>query len=324
MVANGALYGTTASGGTANFGTIFKITTEGSEQPIYSFPGGNTTTSPNDGVIEANGSFFGTTTTAVFAVKAGVERTLHAFGGLAGGYDAQGPLVFSRGKLYGITQLGGLNQCNSGCGTIFDVTPAGSDQILYKFRGGHDGQDPQGSLIEVKGTFYGTTSYGGAHGAGTVFKIGASGNKDMLYSFTGGDDGSYPTGNLLFSNGTLYGCARYNGVKAQGTVFSVSLNGKFTLLHGFTAGNNDGGSPNGGLAIDHGTLYGTTASGGHGDKGTVFSINRAGKEQLLYAFKGGSGGEVPLAGLVDIKGTLYGTTVRGGRSGRGTVFKLRP
>jgi uncharacterized repeat protein (TIGR03803 family) len=146
----------------------------------------------------------------------------------------------------------------------------------------------------------------------------------VLYSFTGGDDGSYPTGNLLYSNGTLYGAARLNGVKAQGTIFAVSLNGKFTLLHGFTAGNNDGGSPNGGLAIRKGTLYGTTASGGRSDKGTVFSINRAGKEQLLYAFKGGSDGEVPLAGLVDIKGTLYGTTVRGGRSGRGTVFKLRP
>jgi uncharacterized repeat protein (TIGR03803 family) len=266
IVINGAMYGTTVSGGTANFGSVFKMTTEGSEQPIFSFLAGTGSNSPNGGVIEANGTFFGTTSTVVFAVKSGVERILHPFAGGADGYDAQGPLVFANGKLYGATQLGGVNQCNSGCGTIFDVTPGGSDHVLYKFRGGHDGQVPEGSLIEVKGTLYGTTSYGGAHNAGTVFKISASGDKDVLYSFTGDDDGSYPTGNLLFSDGTLYGTARLNGVKAQGTVFALGLNGKFTLLHGFTGGTNDGGSPNGGLVIDNGTLYGTTANGGRGDK----------------------------------------------------------
>lgn len=322
---NGALYGTTTSGGTDNFGSIFKITTGGSEAPIYSFAGGTVTTSPDGGVIESGGTFFGTTTTAVFAVKDGVERTVHTFSGLSGGYEAQGPLVFAGGKLYGTTPLGGLNQCNSGCGTIFAVTPGGSGGVLYKFRGGHDGQNPQGSLINAKGTLYGTTSYGGAHNAGSVFKISPSGNKVALYSFTGGDDGSYPTGNLLYANGTLYGAARYGGVKAQGTIFSLSLkNGKFTLLHGFLGNPKDGGSPNGGLVIRKGTLYGTTSIGGHGDNGTVFSISKSGKEQILYEFKSGNDGQGPQAGLVDIKGTLYGTTSHGGTSSRGTIFKLRP
>ena len=69
--------------------------------------------------------------------------------------------------------------------------------------------------------------------------------------------------------------------------------------------------------IRNGTLYGTTALGGHGGKGTVFSISKSGKEEILYEFKGGNDGESPQAGLVDIKGTLYGTTSVGGTAGRG-------
>ncbi len=323
--AGGVLYGSTVSGGTANFGSLFKITTGGSEAPIYSFAAGTGSNSPNGGVIESGGTFFGTTTTVVFAVTNGTERVLHAFAGGADGYEAQGPLVFAGGKLYGATELGGLNQCNSGCGTIFDVTLAGSDHVLYKFRGGHDGQVPTGSLINVKGTLYGTTSYGGAHDGGTIFKISPSGNKVVLYSFTEENDGSRPSGNLLYANGVLYGAARYNGVKAQGAVFALNLkNGKLTVLHGFLGAPKDGGSPNGGLVIRNGTLYGTTALGGHGSKGTVFSISKSGKEEILYEFKGGNDGESPQAGLVDIKGTLYGTTSVGGTAGRGTVFKLRP
>ncbi len=323
--AGGALYGTTASGGTVNYGTIFKVTPGGSEQAVFSFAGSPGSNSPDDGVIVSHGTFFGTTTTEVFAVTNGSERILHAFASLGEGYDAQGPLVFAGGKLYGVTQLGGINSCNSGCGTIFDVTPAGSDQILYKFRGGHDGQIPTGSLINVKGTLYGTTSYGGTHDGGTVFKISPSGHKVVLYNFTDGDDGSSPSGNLLYADGVLYGTGRYNGVKAQGTVFSVNLkNGKFALLHGFLGNPNDGGSPNGGLVMVRGTIYGTTAIGGRSDNGTIFSISKSGKEQILYEFKGGNDGENPQAGLANFKGTLYGTTFRGGRSGKGTIFKLRP
>jgi uncharacterized repeat protein (TIGR03803 family) len=322
---NGALYGTTVVGGSANFGSIFKITTGGSEMPIYSFAAGAGSNSPNEGVIESGGTFFGTTDTAVFAVTNGTERILHTFAGGADGYGAQGPLVFAGGKLYGATQLGGLNSCNSGCGTIFDVTPGGSDQVLYKFRGGHDGDVPTGSLINVKGTLYGTTSYGGAHDGGTIFKISPSGNKVVLYSFTEENDGARPSGNLLYANGVLYGAARYNGVKAQGAIFALNLkSGKVTVLHGFLGAPKDGASPNGGLVIIKGTIYGTTAIGGHGDNGTIFSVSKSGKEQILYEFKSGHDGQTPLAGLVNIKGTLYGTTSAGGTAGKGTVFKLHP
>src|SRR5205085_2485583 len=78
-----------------------------------------------------------------------------------------------------------------------------------------------------------------------------------------------------------------------------------------------------------GNLYGTTAYGGASNYGTVFKLDRTGKETVLYSFSGGTDGALPYAGLIrDAEGNLYGTTPYGGNSsscaplGCGTVFKL--
>lgn len=49
-------------------------------------------------------------------------------------------------------------------GTVYAIIPAGSERVLYTFRGSSDGADPQAGLIDVNGTFYGTTSRGGTSG----------------------------------------------------------------------------------------------------------------------------------------------------------------
>jgi uncharacterized repeat protein (TIGR03803 family) len=97
----------------------------------------------------------------------------------------------------------------------------------------------------------------------------------------------------------------------------------FTVLHNFTS-SPDGGYPYGGLVRDEsGNLYGTTETGGALDAGTVFKVDKAGKETVLYSFQGGSDGANPFAGVVrDSQGNLYGTTANGGSSSAGTVFKL--
>ena len=51
---------------------------------------------------------------------------------------------------------------------------AGTLTVIYSFglTGGEDGLDPASALIQGSdGSFYGTTSGGGAYGKGTVFKI---------------------------------------------------------------------------------------------------------------------------------------------------------
>jgi len=119
-------------------------------------------------------------------------------------------------------------------------------------------------------------------------------------------------------------------VIAPSVVASRSVEAQtFTLLYTFTGGT-DGRTPLGGVILDAaGNLYGTTSQGGNLacslGCGTVFKVDRAGNETVLYSFAGtGAGdGEYPNAALVrDAAGTLYGTTVGGGASGYGTVFKL--
>jgi len=105
----------------------------------------------------------------------------------------------------------------------------------------------------------------------------------------------------------------------------------YTVLYEFK-GVPDGYAPAAGLFRDaKGNLYGTTSAGGaHKCKnnnnlkgcGTVFKVDTAGKESVLYSFDG-QNGQYPVAGLAqDAQGNLYGTTKMGGSSGLGTAFKL--
>jgi uncharacterized repeat protein (TIGR03803 family) len=74
-----------------------------------------------------------------------------------------------------------------------------------------------------------------------------------------------------------------------------------------------------------GNLYGTTSYGGAQGGGTVFKLDAAGNERVLYSFKGYPDGREPWGGLVrDPAGNLYGTTVYGGLYDQGTVFKITP
>jgi len=104
----------------------------------------------------------------------------------------------------------------------------------------------------------------------------------------------------------------------------------FTVLHSFAAGT-DGAVPNPIIGDAQGNLYGTTKFGGITSCaldtcGTVFKIDSAGKETVLYRFEGGDNGYGPYAGLVrDAKGNLYGTTQGNGFvGGAAVVFKVDP
>jgi uncharacterized repeat protein (TIGR03803 family) len=160
----------------------------------------------------------------------------------------------------------------------------------------------------------------------------------VLHNFTGGYDGATPEGSLILDDeGNLYGTTYQGGAFYYGTVIRLNPKGKVTTLHSFDGV--DGMWPSSSLVRDAaGNLYGTTQDGGtpeggscrHGC-GTVFKVDAAGKETVLYAFTGKADGSVPYAGLVrDSDGNLYGTTQWGGdvsacrSSGCGTVFKVDP
>jgi uncharacterized repeat protein (TIGR03803 family) len=265
------------------------------------------------------------------------ETVLYRF---AGGTDGNNPidrLLNVGGTLYGTTGSGGAN----GDGSVYSITPpSGTKTVLYNFAGGSDGAGPDGGLVNVGGTLYGTTTRGGTSSDGTVYSITTSGTETVLYSFQGGADGLEPlAGGLLNVSGTLYGTTVNGGGGSGcagpgcGTVFKITTAGTYHHLYSF-AGGSDGGNPYGGLIKVGSALYGTTAGGGGSGClpsasgcGTVFKITTSGTHTVLHRFAGADGAN-PLTDLVKVGSKLYGTTEDGGGSGCyggygcGTIFKI--
>jgi uncharacterized repeat protein (TIGR03803 family) len=263
-------------------------------------------------------------------------HVLYSFSGGSDGGDPYAALINVGGILYGTTFEGGSGCSSLGCGTVFNVTTSGKEKVLYAFGGAPtDGANPDGLLIDVQGTLYGTTQSGGAHGSGssysdgTFFSVTTSGKEKMLYSFCSKHncvDGSVPAGDLININGTLYGTATAGGKSCcggGGVVFTVTTSGEEKRLHSFCNRPRcaRGSGPNALINVK-GTLYGTTSGAGANGYGTVFSLATNGTEKVLYSFSGGSDGATPSAGLININGTLYGTTSRGGSHAAGTVFSV--
>lgn len=63
-----------------------------------------------------------------------------------------------------VGELGGANCNGLGCGTVFEISPAGQEPVLHAFSGPpDDGANPSGSglVMDAEGNLYGTTYEGG-------------------------------------------------------------------------------------------------------------------------------------------------------------------
>jgi uncharacterized repeat protein (TIGR03803 family) len=291
---DGNLYGTTYSGGTNFYGTIFQITPEGALTTIYNFcsqancaDGGN----PQNGLtVSKNGLLYGTT----------------SYGG-----------TNLAGTIFSVTLSGTLTVLHNFC----SETNCNDGEVVYS------------TLLEASnGTLYGTTNLGGRKNWGTVFSVTPAGKFTTLHSFVYTEGGGPIGGLVQGANGDFYGTTGVGGKADSGTVFQMSKGNKFTTIYNFCAKTYcaDGAAPFGTLFQGaNGKLYGTTAAGGIHGWGTIFEITTVGALKTLHAFLDTDGNE-PFAGLVrGANGYLYGTTYLGGDLGCttpplgcGTVFSL--
>ena len=202
-------------------------------------------------------------------------------------------------------------------------------RVLHVFETASDGANPYvGLILASDGSYYGVTANRGDYqdtpGEGTIFRLTPSGVLTTLFSFDG-FDGEAPEGALIQGkDGRLYGTTTNGGEGAGGgTVFAVHTDGSsFRTLHLFSG--TDGRAPIGALwQASSGRLYGTTASGGASDDGTLFAIDPDGKGfTSLHSFSG-TDGDIPEPGLtLASNGMLYGTTGNGGSNGDGTLFRM--
>jgi uncharacterized repeat protein (TIGR03803 family) len=339
----GNLYGTTPNGGSGvgynGFGVVFRIDGAGHESVLHTFTGGADGGYPYTSLIQDSaGNLYGTTTSGgsgvgyngfgvVFKLdRHGNETVLYSFtGGADGGFPFGGVIQDPAGNFYGVAEEGG----SYGNGVVFKLDRLGNETVLYNFTGGNDGLYPSGVIRDSAGNLYGTTYNGGTAGAGVVFKLDPTGNETVLHNFTGGADGGYPSpssGSLVMdSAGNLYGATSGGGSSGPGVVFKVDPSGDETVLYNFTGGK-DGAYPQASVVRDSaGNLYGTTSNGGPAGIGTLFELNPAGHETVLYGFVETGEGNSPQAGVVqDWAGNLYGTTNGGGTYNAGTVYKIDP
>jgi len=285
----GNLYGTTANGGTAGLGTVFKLSKTDKEAVLYSFAGGTTDGCyPYGGLLrDSVGNLYGTTEvcgasgvgTVFKLTKTGKESIVHSFAG--GSSDGEFPsftslIMDTKGTLYGVAEQGGT----SNLGVVYKLSKSGKLAILHSFAGGtSDGCD-----------VFGTPA--------------------------------------MDTAGNLYGTANSCGSAQVGIVWKVSKKGKETVLHNFTAGSSDGSEPVAGVTMDaKGNLYGSTYQGGSANLGTIYKLNKSGTITLLHTFTETDGDYVYAGVLRDASGNLYGTTIYGGtgnqcNNGCGTVWQI--
>jgi uncharacterized repeat protein (TIGR03803 family) len=235
--------------------------------------------------------------------------------------NGENPLIRdSSGNFFGTTD-GGLH------GTVFEL-PAGSHTIktLVSFNNAN-GDKPRGALIrDTNGNLYGITSGGGQFGDGTVFELPAGSFViKTLASFSIIDlNGYHPTALIRDSSGNFFGTTQAGGTFGLGTVFELPA-GSHTIkaLASFDGSGAEGKNPSGLIRDSHGNLFGTAASGGASNDGTVFELPAGSNTIRALASFHGFDGASPLAGVIrDSSGNLFGTVELGGLFGEGAVFKL--
>jgi len=336
LAPDGALYGTLEWGGDGVFGTdnngdgtLFRVGADGGVAVVHQFnhadggwPVGSMALAP-DGLIWGStqrGGDFNQGTIFTFEPATQVLTTRHHFTGTDGAY----PTSLTRGAdglLYGVTQFGGA----AGIGTVFRIDPAtGALATLHEFTDRAKGAYPLGGVVLASdGAVWGSTTRGGIGGGhkGVLFRIGPFGHYRVVHAFHHlGQEGCDVHGDLMqASNGLIYGTASRCGAypnQGMGTVFALSLAGEFQVVHQFEL--QVCGDPEASVTeAPDGTLYGTAARAGHGDKGCVWKITPDGGWELVRRFHPVDPAARPGTAAVLRDGKLYTTSTA-------DVFSIAP
>jgi uncharacterized repeat protein (TIGR03803 family) len=324
---DGALYGTTHSGGTNQWGTVFRLNTDGNGfQYLHHFGLDTNGALPMAGLLEStSGVLYGTTTYAG-SNNCGTFFKLNKDGsGFKTLYQFSYPNIASQVALAeggGGTLFGILAGSGSGAGTAF-VFKIGKDGTGYQvLRGFTPGEWTTGMTPTTAGNLIGIT-FDDIDGFGKVFKLNTNAAFSVVTLFgLAGGDGSWPSSDLIeLSDGSLCGTTENGGSNYLGTVFRVDKDGSNSrVLHAFAGTEGRPGSA-GVLQASDGAVYGTTV-GGTNQRGCVFTMHTDGSGfQLLHPFDL-AGDDFPVGfGNMDEgpDGKLYGVVA--GSTGGG-VFRL--
>jgi uncharacterized repeat protein (TIGR03803 family) len=276
------IWGMTSEGGTSEAGTIFKTAPDGTSLAVqYSFAIQNPGRRP----------------------YIGAQLT-----------------QLTNGKLYGVTESGGLNNA----GVLFEYDPATGVYTKKIDFTTATGKAPTGSLtLAGNGKLYGMTSQGGANSIGVIYEYDPATNTYAKKIDLTSAGGSSPYGNSLYlhTNGKFYGMTTFGGANNFGALFEYDpANNTYTKKIDFSS-TTTGASPYASLMMTSaGKVFGVTANGGANGQGTLFeyapSTNTLTKRVDFTA----ANGSFPYCTLVEAANNrLYGVTVV-----NGSLFEYNP
>jgi uncharacterized repeat protein (TIGR03803 family) len=338
--ASGNLYGTTTLGGAHNLGTIFKVANGSSAvTTVASFTANSGTYPTADLVMDSAGNLYGTTPVGgvnglgtVFKLAAGSSTitTLAPFTSAANDLASVKLVIDPSGNLYGITPFGGANSA----GSIFEIV-AGSGTIttLASFSTVTGDVPSSGLLRDSAGNLYGTTPRDGPDGFGTIYELPFNTSSiTVLAPFTSTNSVEQASALTLDSHGNLFGTTQFGGSSSDGSIYELPAgSSSIATLASFNGSN--GANPSSASIIDtSGNLFGTTASGGIDNDGTIWEMVAGSNTISTVATFTGTNGSPGTDGyshnatmpslIGDGQGDYFGVAPAGAPGGLGAVYSL--
>jgi len=299
--AQGNIFGSTAAGGVFGDGSIYEAPISGNSIITLASFNGTDGAAPSGLVMDSNGNLYGIANVgtasspqvSIFELASG-SHTITTLVTLSGKFNGNSLLIDGSNDLYGALSQGALVGGTFAPGSVFELGNGDSSvSTLATFNTPATGTLDQPYLDLVRddnGDLFGTTFAGGP-GSGnrsTVFEIvKSSGAVTTLAVLPGAGTSGFTKaagGLALQGNGNsfrLYGTATGAG-EANGMIYTFAQGsaGISTLA---TFNGTNGAGP-GELIIDPlGDLFGTAATGGASNQGTLWGLNvSAPATQLMF------------------------------------------
>lgn len=341
QASSGKFYGVTSRGGVNDVGVLFEYDLSSNKYTkLLDFSQLNQQ-KPFERLTQGlNGKLYGVTvrggannTGILYEYDPGTDTLIKItdFGPTTHGHIASELLLASNGKLYGTTSVGGADDQ----GILYEYDPVNKAfQVKIDFYySNRQGNTPWGLIEASNGKIYGVCSGGGDiyRNEGVLFEYDIStGNYTKKLQFWDDTEGGSPYGSLIraSSNGKLYGLGSAGGAYDRGVLFEIDpLTEVYSIRHSFGGPGGEGAGIRYTLVeARNGKLYGTTVSGGSGNKGIIFSYEPVSGTYEKEMDFGGELGESPRGNMVlASNGKLYGMTEsRSGFVGNGVIYEFDP
>ena len=173
------LFGTTSAGGTNGYGTIFRISTNGSSFVVLHHFDTNGV-NPYSGLSLSGGKLYGMSGDIIYslATDGSAFTILHQFDDLVDSSASPAGLMVTNGRIYGVIPYPGYY----GNGQVFSLNTNGDNFTVFHdfsfyyspYYLNYDGIGPNGGLTLANGALYGVASSGGGGNInnGAIFQAG--------------------------------------------------------------------------------------------------------------------------------------------------------